>query len=106
MDFLKSCDSSKCFLPTNRLELNLILCDSNSIHISDLNYRISYSLNLKSFKWTPDKIITKTKGRKFYDIALSEPIVNNKETIMIIHIITSIGVYGFKGENCSIQENR
>jgi hypothetical protein len=97
-DFLKFCDTTKCFLLTDRLELTIKLCDSNSIHITDLNKRISHTVSLQSFKWHTDKIITKSKGNQFYDLAFSEPIINEDGTIMIIHIITSNGVYGFKGE--------
>ncbi len=99
-DFLTFCDSSRCFLPAVKLEQTIKLCDSTSIHITDLDNRLNINRYRKntSFKWHPEKIITKTKGKEYYDLSFSEPLINDKETIMIIHIISFIGNQDIRGK--------
>ena len=97
---LNFCDSSRCFLQFEKLDLRIKLCDSTTINITELNNRLKVpksTLN-QSFKWQSNKIETKAKGKIFNYLAFSYPIVNDNETIMIIHIIRDIGKYGMRGE--------
>lgn len=97
---LRFCDSSKCFLPHNNLDLKIKLCDSTTIHITELDNRLKIPKSIinQTFKWQSDKIITKIKGKNFYDLDFSIPVVNDNETIMIIHIINNIGVQDIQGQ--------
>jgi hypothetical protein len=97
---LDFCDSTRCYADFDTLNYQMQLCDTSFIHITEIDKRFQIGFTPIESKFHWDKTLIKTKGnkRKTLGIKLSEPVLNESNSIMLIHIVKRLeNGYGWSG---------